>query len=152
MYTQLEASLTVLPTTTAAQATPMPCGTAESMSNATTPMRTICSKICAREFGPTLRRAIKKPRRHAETAMNGRLGARIRSESAARASSSHQSAASPAPANSSTAAATPSPSPSPSVRRMAVRTLAGSFVASSSAERRVAATESPAVARVTAIV
>ncbi len=130
----------------------MPCGTAESMSSATTPMRTTCSKICAREFGPTLRRAMKNPRRHAETAINGKLGAKMRSESAARASSSHQSAASPAPVNSSAAAAAPSPSPSASVRRMAARTLAGSSVASSSAERRVAATESPAVAKVTAIV
>ena len=113
-------------------------------------MRTTCSKICAREFGPTLRRAMKNPRRHAETAINGKLGAKMRSESAARASSSHQSAASPAPVNSSAAAA--APSPSASVRRMAARTLAGSSVASSSAERRVAATESPAVAKVTAIV
>ena len=112
------------------------------------PMRTVCSASWLRTFGSTCRRAMKKPRSTDDTAIHGRPSDETRSAPAARTSPSHHFAARPASPNCAASASTPSPAPASRRQGSSPRASAG-LRASSSAIRRVAATETPAVASVT---
>ena len=111
-------------------------------------MRTVCSASWLSTLGSTRRRAMKNPRSTAETAIQGIPNAAARKAPAARASPSHQAAATPASPNCATMAKAPSPRPAASSRTSIPRASALPRL-SSSAMRRVAATETPAVASVT---
>ena len=111
-------------------------------------MRTVCSTSWLTTLGPTCRRAMKKPRSTAETAIQGRPNAAARSAPAARTSPSHHAAASSARPNCPAHAALPSSSAAPS-RRSSIPRASARLRLSSSAIRRVAATETPDVASVT---
>ena len=91
---------------------------------------------------------MKKPRSTDDTAIHGRPSDETRNAPAARASPSHHRAARPARPNWAANAAIPSPAPASRRRRSIPRASAG-LRASSSAIRRVAATDTPAVASVT---
>ena len=113
-------------------------------------MRTACSASWLSTLGVTRRRARKKPRSTADTAIQGMPSAEACSAPAARTSPSHHFAARPAVASCAAAAANPSASPAASKRRSIPRALPlCSGVLSSSAMSRVAATDTPAVASVT---
>ncbi len=145
MTPQDTASLTVLPTSTAAQAYPAPQDAVRRNASHTTPMRTSCSMSCATAFGSTRRRARKHPRSAPATAMTGRLGARIFSPSAPRTSCSTQRAKGSARASWAAMATNPSApavTTSPETVRAMLRPRARLWAA-----RRVEATFMPDDAR-----
>ena len=150
MSRQETISPAVLPSMTAAQDQPTPHPSTWRSSQTISPMRSSCSTIWLSTEGATRRRARKYPRKAAATAINGRLGANSRSDSSARASPSRYRAAGYAPKNCNAPAAAPSSAPVRATRPNAPAARPGCSPASSSATRRVAATEMPAVAKVTA--
>ena len=68
-------------------------------ANQMAPIRTVCSASWLTTLGDTRRRAIKKPRSTAETAIHGIPKADTRSAPVARTSPSHHFAAKPASPN-----------------------------------------------------
>ena len=104
---QETASLTVLPSSTAAQAYPAPQCCHACRAHAAVVIRTSCSTICAVMLGFTRRAAKKQPRTAPAAARNGRLGAKTRSGISTRTSCKNTRAHTPAKANCSTIPAVP---------------------------------------------
>ena len=140
-------SLTVLHSSTAAQPYPAPhCASARSPAAATA-IRTSCSMSCAVMFGCTRRAAKKHPRTAPDTAINGKLGARISSALSARTSCSRYRAQGAARMLCASMAAVPKPSAvMHSPRRVSAMPLPRARLCAAS---RADATLTPAVANET---
>ena len=110
MTPQETPSLTVLPSSTAAQPYPAPHRASARSPATATAIRTSCSMSCAVIFGCTRRAAKKHPRTAPDTAINGRLGAKISSAVSARISCSRYRAHGPASTACATMAVVPKPS------------------------------------------
>jgi len=93
------ASLRAVAASTSAQRLPsgQPC--VRESAHTTAAIRTVCSASWLSTLGSTRRRARKKPRSTAETAIHGSPSAEVRSAAAARTSPSHHFAARPAVAS-----------------------------------------------------
>ena len=151
MHSADTASLTAVAPNTSIQRTPTARPSVRVSASATSAMRTVCSVSWLNTLGATCRRAMKKPRSPAETAIHGIPSAETRKAPTARTSPSHNRAARSAVASCSAAANSPSTSPAAIRRRSMPRAApwAEAGPLSSSAMSRVAATETPAVASVT---